>query len=193
MAARLRSCALLAAGTLGLHQLRYSLGYGGEAGHALRAQGHSYLGPVTASVVGVLILALALGLHRLARGEAAPRRGGGFLRLWSGASAALLAIFAAQESVEGAVATGHPGGLAALVAHGGWLAAPLAAVIGFLIALALRGASTAGEAALAVARRLSPTLAVRAPRVLAPPRAPALYRVPVLAAAAAGRAPPRAS
>src|SRR3954468_21430731 len=119
MALRLRSCALLAAGALGLHQLRYSLAYAGDAGPALRAQGHAYLGPLTAAVVGALILALALGLRRLAAGR--PAGGSGSLAgLWLAASGALLAVYAVQESIEGALAPGHPSGIAALTAHAGW-------------------------------------------------------------------------
>jgi hypothetical protein len=188
-----RSCAVLAAGALGLHQLRYSLAYGGDAGHELRAQGHAYLGPVTAAVVAVLILTLSVGLHRLASGvvSVAPRRR--LLRIWAGAAGALLVIFAAQESVEGALTPGHPSGLAALVGHGGLVVVPLAAAIGLAIALALRGVGTAAAAARGVARRLSPRLSIRAPLAIVSGPSPALLRLPVLAGAAAGRAPPRTS
>jgi hypothetical protein len=195
MAHRLRSCVLLAAGALGLHQLRYALAFGGGAGHALRAQGHAYLGPVTAAVVAGLILALAVGLQRLAAGTAGAAATHRLARLWTAAGAALLAIYAAQESIEGALAPGHPAGLAALTAHGGWIAVPLAAALGLVIALALRGARAAVETVAAVARRLSPRRASAraAALLLAPAATPVRRRRPVLAAAAAGRAPPRAS
>ena len=194
-ASRLRSCVLLAAGALGLHQLRYMLAFGGGAGHALRAQGHAYLGPVTAAVVSGLILALALGLQRLAAGTVAATTNHRLVRLWSAASASLLAIYAAQESIEGVLAPGHPAGAAALTANGGWVALPLAAALGLLIALALRAARAAAHTVAAIARRLAPrrALAKAPPRLLRLAPAPTPRRRPVLAAAAAGRAPPRAS
>jgi hypothetical protein len=194
MALRLRSCVLLAVGALGLHQLRYTLAYGGRADRALHAQGHAYLGPVTAAAVAALILALAVGLHRVAAGDRAEGAGRRLGRLWPVASGALLAIYAAQESVEGALAPGHPGGLAALVGHGGWIAAPLAAALGLLIALALRGAREAEETLAGMARVLSRSArALRPPLVFSLPAAPPPRVLPVLAASAAGRAPPRAS
>jgi hypothetical protein len=193
MALHVRSCALLAAGALGLHELRYVLGYGAGADHALHAQGHAYLGPVTAVVLAATILALAMALHRLAGGGAAatPRRR--LLRLWAGTTAALAAIFVVQESVEGMVERGHPSGLAGLIDHGGLIALPLAAAIGLAIALVLRGARTAAHAARSVARRLAPRISLRAPLALFPAPAPIRSRRPVLVAVAAGRGPPRAS
>jgi hypothetical protein len=188
MAARLRSCALLAAGALALHQLRYMLAYGHDAGHALREQGHAYLAPVTAVVVTIVVIALATGLHHLA--AAAPARPGRRLPwLWPWATGALLAVFAAQESIEGALTPGHPGGLAALVGHGGWVAVPLAAAIGLVVALMLRGVP---PVTYPVARRLARAAVPRAPLVLPVRPAPPLRRYPALATAA-GRAPPRAS
>ena len=187
MAARLRSCALLAAGALALHQLRYMLAYGHDAGAALREQGHAYLAPVTAAVVSIVVIALAIGLRRLAAGAPADQ-GRRLLRLWPGATGALLAVFAAQESIEGVLTPGHPGGLAALVGHGGWVAAPLAVAIGLLIALMLRGVP---RATYPVAR-LTRAAVRRAPLVLAARPAPPPRRFPVLATAA-GRAPPPAS
>jgi hypothetical protein len=166
MAARLRSCALLAAGALALHQLRYMLAYGHDAGAALREQGHAYLAPVTAAVVTLVVIGLAIALRRIAAGApaAAGRR---LLRLWPGASGALLTVFAVQESLEGALTPGHPGGLAALAGHGGWVAVPLAVGIGLVVALMTRGVA---PASYAVARRLARAAAPRAPLVLlAPP------------------------
>jgi hypothetical protein len=193
MAPRLRSCALLATGALGLHQLRYAFGYGADAEHAVATQGHAYLGPVTAVVLAAMVLALAMALHRLASGAAAAPPGRRLLRLWAGAAGALVTIFSVQESIEGLVARGHPGGLAALVGHGGWIAGPLAAAIGLAIALVLRGAHPAAEAARAVARRLAPRVALRAPLALFPSSGPVRSRRPVLVTVAAGRGPPPAS
>jgi hypothetical protein len=192
MATRLRSSALLAAGALALHQLRYALAYGPQAGRALREQGHAYLEPVTAAVISLLIVLAAVALHRLASGAQAHGPGRRLRRLWAAATVSLLTVFAAQESVEGLLSAGHPGGAAALLANRGWIAVPLAAAIGLLIALALRGARGVAAAALAVARRLAPAVAPRAPLSFVVPRPPARRRLAALAGTAAGRAPPRA-
>ena len=53
---------------------------------------------------------------------------------------ALAAIFCAQELTEGAIATGHPAGLAAVLADGGWVFLPLALAIGALVLGGLPGA-----------------------------------------------------
>jgi hypothetical protein len=188
MAARLRSCALLAAGALALHQLRYMLAYGHDAGAALREQGHAYLAPVTGVVVTLVVIALASALRRIAAG--APAAGGRrLLRLWPGAVAALLTVFAVQESLEGALTPGHPGGVAALAGHGGWVAVPLAVAIGLVVALMTRGVA---PVTYAVARRFARAAVPRAPLVLLARPAPPPRRFPALATAA-GRAPPRAS
>ena len=76
---------------------------------------------------------------------------------------ALLAIFCAQELTEGAVAAGHPAGLAAVLASGGWAALPLALAAGALCSLAC--------VALQGVER---TLARSAPRRRAARRRPAL-------------------
>jgi hypothetical protein len=55
----------------------------------------------------------------------------------------MLGVYSCQEWLEGALADGHPGGIAAPYSHGGWIALPLALAIGLLIALALRGAAAA--------------------------------------------------
>jgi hypothetical protein len=186
---RLRCFALLGAGSLGLHELRYLIGYGGDAGPALAAQGHGYLDAVTAGLALVLVAALAALIAALVRGQgpSAPSP-----HSWPAlsvvASGALLAVFMTQELVEGALAAGHPAGLAGVAGHGGWIAAPLALAIGAAVAALLRGADAA-IARFALPRR-RPRL--RAPRT-APRRAP--LRVPsaahpVLAAPGAPRAPP---
>jgi len=59
---------------------------------------------------------------------------------WLVASVALLAIYVSQETVEGLLSAGHPGGVAAVFGHGGLVAVPIALAIGGLIALAQRGA-----------------------------------------------------
>jgi hypothetical protein len=189
LAFRLRCFALLGAGALGLHELRYLIGYGGDAGHALAAQGHGYLDAVTAVVALALVAALALLVAALFRGGgAAPRSPRPWRARWLAASAGLLAIFAAQELVEGALSPGHPAGLSGVAGHGGWVAVPLALVIGAVVAALLRGAEAVLERYAGVRRAPLP----RAPRS-ALPRAP--VAVParpstLLAASCAPRAPP---
>jgi hypothetical protein len=48
---------------------------------------------------------------------------------------ALFAVFSAQELTEGALSAGHPDGLTGVFGQGGWLAVPLALLLGGLAAL----------------------------------------------------------
>lgn len=192
----LRGAALMPAAALLVHQLRYELAFGADAPRALAAQGHAYLSSLTPWIV--LLAGLALGaslgslVQRWADGRAAsaaPRATG--VRLWLLASAALVAIYAGQELLEGVFAGGHAAGFAAVLGGGGWWALPAALLVGGLLALALRVGVVAGEAlaALAPPLRLSLRAALREARRLAPP-VPALAVPAPLARAAAGRAPP---
>ena len=186
---RLRCFALLGAGALGLHELRYLFGYCGDAGHALAAQGHGYLDAVTALVALSLVAMLAGLVAALVRRRAAAASASRPWRVrWLVSSGALLAVFATQELVEGALSPGHPAGLAGVAGHGGWIAVPLALAIGAVVAALLRGAEVV-IARFALPRR---TPRLRAPRT-ALPRA-ALRVAPralaVLAASRAPRAPP---
>src|SRR4051794_19975881 len=101
-----RLAALMSVGTFAVHQARYALGYRGEASQELVAQGHAYLIALGPLLAGALMLALAAVIRRVARGgdSPAPR----FRRLWAGATLALTAAYAAQELIEGAVASHHP-------------------------------------------------------------------------------------
>ncbi len=118
---RARAAALLPLAALGVHDLRYRLAYGGDAGHELARQGHAYLG-IAKPLVGVLCaLAAAEVVARLARawrigeaGERAWSRG----RLWLFATGALVTVFLGQELLEGAVFAGHPAGWPACSAAG---------------------------------------------------------------------------
>jgi hypothetical protein len=140
---RLRSVALLLAGAYALHSLRYLVAYGEGAGHALRAQGHAYLGVAPAALT--LLLAAALGelLARVARGGGTCEPETSLRRLWAVSVAALIAIFVAQELAEGWLSAGRPDGLAAVAAGGGWIAGPLSVGVGLLVALLHRGATAA--------------------------------------------------
>jgi hypothetical protein len=156
---RIRLAGILALGAFALHQLRYLLAFGSDSSEELARQGHSYMADWL-PIVGVFALSALIGTlirgrygARLARASL-PRRAAIF-------AVALFAIFSTQESLEGFFAAGHPGGAAAVLGSGGWLAIPLALALGFLAALFAR-ALEGIEVALA-ARRAAPVLP-RAPR-----------------------------
>ena len=142
---RLRSAALLLAGSLSVHELRFLAGYGGHADAAQAAQGHAYLSwLVPLAIVALLAAGAELGLRVAARGSVAGPSPSARLRvLWPVVSASLLATYVAQEMFEGWLAVGHPAGLAGVLGHGGWVGIPVAVAVGGLIALALRGSAAA--------------------------------------------------
>lgn len=117
--------ALLALGALGVHELRYRVGFGEAAQEALRAHGHDYL-TVGGPLVGVLAaLVLGRGVALWAGGRSAPVDARWRLTaLWPALALALAAIFSVQELLEGVLASGHPSGVAAVLAGGGWAADP---------------------------------------------------------------------
>jgi hypothetical protein len=175
-----RAAALLSLGALAVHELRYVMAYGSRAQEALAQQGHGYLSDLGGALVA---LALATLLATLLAGTLAPparradqRAGTAFGRTAAQYALALAAIFCAQELIEGALMSGHPEGLAAILAHGGWVAMPLALAAGALCSLAclvLRGV----ERTLA---RLTSGRPPRRPMALAKPHgAPA--RLPLVA------------
>ena len=118
-----RAAALVALGELAVHQLRYTVAFGGDAGSHLSAQGHSYLG-----LAAPLIAALALSGR--VEGEAVSVQRGVALY-----AAAILAVFCVQELGEGAAFAGHPAGAAAVLAHGGLMAVPLSLALGLICAV----------------------------------------------------------
>ena len=141
--AGLRLAALLGFGALALHQLRYLAGYGNDAEEALATQGHGYVDLLLPVLVcfGMALLAgllLAAALARPARDVTGPPS----VRHPLACALVLVAIFCFQELVEGALSAGHPNGLEALVGHRGWVALPLATVLGGLVSLALTGLGT---------------------------------------------------
>jgi hypothetical protein len=187
----LRAGALIATSALALHELRYLIG----APPATAGDGHGYL-PVAGAVASLLLaLAGAQLVHALigATRASAHERGPVPLRTaWPLASAALLAVYCGQELTEGMLASGHPGGLAALTAHSGLVAAPLAVGLGLFVALALRGAGAAIAAAARRRRAQAPRVAIR-PAPARPAAAPAIALDSPLARHLAGRAPPASS
>src|SRR5512139_3019868 len=136
----LRAGALLAAGSLAVHELRFMAGYGGDGA----VSGHGYLAWLAPLIALMLAAGFGVWLAHIGRRDA----GRGASLTWLGASVALLATYAVQETVEGLRAADHPG----LLAHGGWIAAPIALAVGGLVALLLRGARAADRAAGVAAR-----------------------------------------
>jgi hypothetical protein len=141
---RLGRAALLPFAALVVHQLRFALAFGGNAGTELARQGHSYLHSLVPWLV--LLLALAAGGFLWALGRALggqrtlPRYTISLAALWLACSACLLAIYVSQETLEGLFATGHPAGLAGIFGYGGWWAIPAAACVGLVLATILHGA-----------------------------------------------------
>jgi hypothetical protein len=119
MTAALRTSALIALGAFVVHQLRYLAG-GGAA--AVGPQ-HSYLGDVLPLLL-VLAVSSALGATAVAltTGSATRRSAS-----WAFCATALLLIFGVQETAEGL----------APFAHGGWIAAPIAIVVGRAVSMLL--------------------------------------------------------
>jgi hypothetical protein len=130
-----RAAALLAAGSVAIHQLRYAIGYGPAADHELAVHEHGYLEVALPVVVALTVLALAAVLLRFARGGSRPRPPASFGPLWLGSVVVLAAIYGIQESVEGA----------GVIAGGGWIGLALAVPAGLLVAIAIKGASAADE------------------------------------------------
>jgi hypothetical protein len=171
------------AAAFAVHELRVLLGYGADAGHVLAAPGHEYL-PFAAAVAVVLIgVAAGSSLLRAMRGGHAAARPRSFLVSWAGTAASLVAIYALQSSLEMVVDPSHP-----VWGHGGWLAVPIAMVVGAVVVLLLRGAD---RALARVARRSAPLEPVRErPQALRAPASAAWPRVAALASHLSGRAPP---
>lgn len=186
---RLRFSALLAAGALSVHELRFLAEFGGHADHVAGEQGHAYLSLLLPVVVLTGLVALGAYLLRIGRGAGTGCAAPPVRTVWGSASALLVLIYAGQETLEGWLSTGHPGGLDGVLGHGGWTALLFAAAIGALIALALRGAADPVAAVTGAAWRARMTAAVR---MVSPRATPALRRLP-LARFLGGRGPPRIS
>jgi hypothetical protein len=188
---RIRAGVLIAVGALGVHDLRYLIAYGGHAGQELSLQGHGYLRLATPLIAGLLVLAAAAFASRLAgayaRGHGEAATPPPLSRMWAYAAAILISVYFCQEWVEGQLAQGHPAGVAAVFAHGGWVAVPLALFIGLLIALLLRGAA----AAVAIAARRRTAIALRSLHPRLSPVARSVW-VPVSHGALSRRLAPRA-
>lgn len=184
---------MVPAAALIVHQLRYMLAFGGNAGLELARQGHSYLHSVVPWIV--LSIGLAAGGFLWALGSALrgqrslPRYTLSLAGLWVVCSACLVGIYVAQESLEGLFATGHPGGVVGIFGYGGWWAIPVSACVGLVLAALFHGARWVLDE---IAQRTIGVLNVRASRSRRPlrPRDALLPRRSPLAEGWSGRGPP---
>lgn len=163
-ATSLPGAALFAFAAFAVHQLRYLVADGSGAGETLARQGHGYLDlalPLLMSVVSALVaLALVSATTRSSTRSRPYRRS--TATTFAAFTIALAAVFAAQESAEGLLSASHPGGLGAVLGHGGWIALPLSALFGTLLTLLL---DTFAVVERRVAGRLA-RAALRAPLVV---------------------------
>ena len=183
--------ALLPPAAFAVHQLRFMLAFGGDAGAELARTGHPYMHSVAPWIV--LSLALGAGCFLRALGRALvghtslSRYTFSLTGLWVVCSVVLVAIYATQELLEGLLAVGHASGLVGVFGYGGWWAVPAALCVGLVLAAWLHGARWVLEE---VARRRRPH--ARGTRPQTRPRligAVAHWRLG-LAAGWSGRGPP---
>lgn len=184
--------ALLPAGALAVHQLRYMLAFGGHASAVLRETGHSYLHSVVPWIVLLLAVVVGLFLRSLGRAFAGhvslPRYGISVLGMWLACTSALVAIFVCQEFLEGLFALGHPAGWAGIFGYGGWWSIPAAMCVGLVLAVILHGARwlLAGVASRAARARTRWTKAA----ALAHPNVVVIAPLAPLVGGWSGRGPP---
>jgi hypothetical protein len=186
--------ALLPPAAFAVHQLRYWLAYGSSAGVELQRTGHSYLHSVVPWLV--LLLALAVGgfLRALGRAFAGQTSRARFTlsltAMWLMCSAALIAIFACQEFLEGLFATGHPAGLVGIFGYGGWWSIPAALSIGLVLATVLHGARWLVREVAALRAPQCLSVVGLAPRVAGRARDAVIVCPAPLVAGWSGRGPP---
>ena len=136
--------AVVPAAAIAVHQLRYWLAFGSNAGIELQRQGHSYLHSVAPWIVVALAWAVGAFLSALGRAmhgqTSVPRYGLSLVALWAICATSLVAIYSGQELLEGVLATGHPAGLVGIFGYGGWWAIPAAVCVGLVLAALLHGA-----------------------------------------------------
>ena len=186
--------ALVPAGALAVHQLRYWLAFGHGATAELQAQGHSYLHSVVPWIV--LLIAISAGVFLRALGRALggrcslPRSTLSFAALWLVCAACLVAIYVCQEFLEGLFATGHPGGLVGIFGYGGWWSVPAALAVGLVLAGVFHGARWVLHE-VAQWRRAPAGAPPRWPPVARAPRVSVLPRLAPLADGWSDRGPPR--
>lgn len=127
-----------------VHQLRYWLAFGSQAGVELERQGHSYLHSLVPWIVFLIAVAVGAFLRALGRAfsgqRTLPRRTVSFTGMWLLCSASLAAIYTSQEFLEGLLAAGHPVGLVGIFGFGGGWSVPAAAAVGLVLAAVFYGA-----------------------------------------------------
>lgn len=186
--------ALVPAGALAVHQLRYWLAFGSNATVELRAQGHSYLHSLVPWIV--LLIAISAGVFLRALGRALggrcslPRYTLSFAALWLVCAACLVAIYVCQEFLEGLFATGHPSGLVGIFGYGGWWSVPAALSVGLVLAAVFHGARWVLREVAQRHQHLTVSRRHRLPRARAP-RSSVLPRLEPLAEGWSDRGPPR--
>ncbi|HEX2358467.1 MAG TPA: hypothetical protein VHH72_01490 [Solirubrobacterales bacterium] len=159
IARRVRLASVLALGAFAVHQLRYLAAHGGDAGGSLAHSGHGYLGAIAPLLAGFALAALAAtALAARFAGPHGKRRSGAPVVAYG---VALLAIYAGQELVEGALSTGRSDGLAALFADGGWMAIPLAFIFGAVAVAVIRALEGVEAVLVLLSRRPRRPLAPR--------------------------------
>lgn len=189
----LARAALVPAGAWAVHQLRFVLAFGGHAGIELARQGHSYLHSLAPWIV--LMIGVAAGTFLWAVGRAlggqrsAPRYTLSLAALWVVCSACLVAIFVAQEFLEGVFATGHPAGLVGIFGYGGWWSIPAALCVGLVLAAVFHGARWVLDEVAQRHRGPAPGPVLRLVALPRPPNA-LLARLSPLAEGSSGRGPP---
>jgi hypothetical protein len=194
----LRAALLMPLAAMTVHQLRYYFIFGAHAPARLARDGHGYLSLLEPLVL--LATAIAAGgfagrLVRVWNGESPRARRERYAttpvaRTWLLCTGVLIGLYCAQELAEGMLAVGHAAGVAAVIGHGGLIAAPLATILGGALTLALRSAESLLDL---VARRGRRRDAARAAVALAPlhrPRALRDWRLAPASGLIAGRAPP---
>ena len=186
-----RGVLLFPAAVLGIHEGRYELGYGSAAGQTLADQGHGYLDSLGPWMILLVAFGVSNGLGRAIRTLGNDRRDGHRTRLvglWATTALSLIGLYCAQEWLEGALATGHPGGFAAPFAHGGLWAFVLAPVAALVIVTVLHACTPLVQALAAAATHLKASFGHVTLPGMPPVPAPSFRPH---GRAATGRGPPR--
>lgn len=183
---RLRLVVLLSFGSMLVHELRYLAAYGDAADAALSEHGHAYLDLVI-PLAGLLLAAVSGQLLWLFAGRH-PGASGARRPMAATLTLALLSIHTGQEWLEGALASGHPGGLEGVFGHGGWITPQLCALVGCGLSLLVRGAREVADVLLGLGR--SRWLVDLPGRSIAVGSTRVVKATAPLARQGAGRAPP---
>jgi hypothetical protein len=131
IADNVRFASILAVGAFALHQLRYLIAPGASSAEN---SAHGYMTDLMAPIAVLILAAVLATLIRGTEGAAPARASLG--RRVALFAAALFALYVGQESLE-ALLSGHAAQDGAVLG-GGWLALPLALLIGALSALLAR-------------------------------------------------------